>query len=171
MLAGLEVADGGSIIVDGFDISSANPRETARFRLNKVGFVFQFFNLLPTLTLLQNVALPSLLAGKGRSKSHTRARELLARVALKSEAGRLPEEVSGGQCQRAAIARALINEPELILADEPTGNLDLNTARSILELFSWVREVSSPTIIIATHDREVASIADRTLTLREGKLG
>jgi putative ABC transport system ATP-binding protein len=138
-------------------------------RRDRIGFVFQFFNLLPTLTALENIALPARLAGRHAAKTRSRAEDLLARVGLGTRGGHRPDQLSGGEMQRVAIARALMMDPPLLLADEPTGNLDSSTGASILELLRGAVE-SHRTVILVTHDPAVAQQGTRTLTMGDGKL-
>jgi putative ABC transport system ATP-binding protein len=160
----------GSIRIDGQDINSLNDAALTRLRREKIGFVFQFFNLLPSLTCLQNVGLPLHLRGWAGSKVRERARTLLDLVGLSDRLDHLPDELSGGERQRIAIARALTSEPPLLLADEPTGNLDSQTGREILSLFQDVHQRFGSTIFIVTHDENVANIATRRITLRDARI-
>lgn len=145
--------------------------EAARFRNRKIGFVFQAYHLLPELTVLENVMLPGNLAGLSRGEAKKRAVPLLETVGLSGRMRHRPSELSGGEQQRAAIARALLNEPELLLADEPTGNLDTHTGEAILELFTELRKLHpGRSIMMITHNREIAKLADRTGELVDGRL-
>src|SRR5687767_8529865 len=159
----------GSIKLDGTEISTASMRDLARIRNRKIGFVFQFFNLLPKLNVLQNVELPMVYAGCGTRERRERAMEALKLVEMEKRARHRPMQLSGGQQQRAAIARALVNNPKIIFADEPTGNLDSHTGELILELF---RKLSTEgrTIILVTHDPEIAAVTPRRIEIRDGKI-
>ncbi|MCX7623841.1 MAG: ABC transporter ATP-binding protein [Thermomicrobium sp.] len=165
LVAGLDRATSGRVLVDGLDLGTYDEEALARWRRRTVGIVFQFFQLLPTLTALENVQLPLALAGQRQAR--TRALELLEAVGLAHAAHRLPSELSGGERQRVAIARALANEPRLLLADEPTGNLDSETSDAVLGLFAsaWRR---GTTVVLVTHDPEVAARAERIVELRDG---
>lgn len=167
LIAGIDRPTSGRVIIAGTDLAQLDEEALARWRRSHVGIVFQFFQLLPTLTALENVQLPLVLAG--RRDAPQRARELLERVGLAYRAHRLPSELSGGEQQRVAIARALANDPPLLLADEPTGNLDSMSGEAVLELFrtAWHH---GTTILLVTHDREVAARAQRIVELRDGRL-
>jgi len=160
----------GSIRIDGQDLSSLNDPNLTLLRREKIGFVFQFFNLLPSLTCLQNVGLPLHLRGWSGSKVTQRARALLTLVGLGDRLDHLPDELSGGERQRVAIARALSGEPPLLLADEPTGNLDSHTGKEILALLQDLHRRFGSTIVLVTHDESVASIATRRITLRDARI-
>lgn len=165
LIAGLDRATRGRVVVAGTDLAMLDEEALARWRRQAVGIIFQFFQLLPTLTALENVLLPMALAG--RSGALSRARALLDAVGLAQAAHRLPNELSGGERQRVAIARALANEPLLLLADEPTGNLDSETGAVVLELFERVWRAGT-TIVLVTHDPDVAARAHRIVELRDG---
>ncbi|MBK8021625.1 MAG: ABC transporter ATP-binding protein [Chloroflexi bacterium] len=168
LISGIDNADAGSIVIDGTDITTLNDRALTLFRRSRIGIVFQFYNLIPTLTVLENVLLPVELGGsRGGEK---RARELLARVGLADRADSFPDKLSGGEQQRIAIARALIHEPALVIADEPTGNLDEETGERILALLLELTRGSGRTLVMATHNVEVVAIADRVCRIHEGKL-
>jgi putative ABC transport system ATP-binding protein len=168
VIGGMDVADAGSIRVGGREVTSLTRRERAEYR-RTIGFVFQRFHLLPALTAGDNVAAP-LIPIRSSFDPHERARELLAAVGLADRAAALPSTLSGGEQQRVAIARALINEPGLLLADEPTGNLDSVTGGEILDLLLDLRRERSMTILVATHDPLVASRCDRIVRLRDGRV-
>lgn len=170
LIGTLDRPTSGCIYIDGQDISSLNDTALTRLRREKIGFVFQFFNLLSSLTCLQNVALPLHLGGWAGSKARDRARTLLDLVGLGDRLERLPDELSGGERQRVAIARALAYEPPLLLADEPTGNLDSHTGGEILALLRDLHQRLASTIILVTHDERVASIATRRITLRDARI-
>jgi putative ABC transport system ATP-binding protein len=167
LLAGLDRPTAGEVWLDGQRIDVMSETELARLRRLKVGFVFQFFNLLPTLSALENVELPLLLVGRGRRAARRSASELLGDLGISEKDGAAPAQLSGGQQQRVALARALANGPDIVLADEPTGNLDSAAAREVLALFREARE-RGQTLLLVTHDASVASTADRVITLRDG---
>jgi putative ABC transport system ATP-binding protein len=166
LIGGLESPDRGTIRVHGKDLGSMSETERAMLRRTSLGFVFQFFNLVATLTVAENVELPLALNGMPRTAARQRSLELLAELDLARCCERFPEEISGGEQQRVAIARAVIHEPKLVLADEPTGNLDLETANHVLELLATTCRRRNATLIMATHSREVAGRADRILAIR-----
>ncbi|MBF6456748.1 ABC transporter ATP-binding protein [Nocardia cyriacigeorgica] len=170
LLGALDSPDSGSIRFQGEEIGSLDEERQSEFRRHRVGFVFQFFNLLPTLSAWENVAIPKLLDGTGLRKAKPRALELLDRVGLAERAEHRPAEMSGGQMQRVAVARSLIMDPPLILADEPTGNLDSKTGASILELLGEVAG-SGNSVVMVTHDMGAVRYCDRVITLRDGKIG
>lgn len=167
-LAGLEKADSGSILVAGQDLLTLSEDALSAVRLERIGIVFQFFNFLPSLSIGQNIALPAQLKGVSHSKAQARARELLAELQIQALFDRYPSEVSGGELQRASLARALINEPFLVLADEPTGNLDSASAENVLRIFQRVVKRANAALLLVTHDMEVAAQADRTLEIIDG---
>jgi putative ABC transport system ATP-binding protein len=167
LIAGLDSPSSGSILIDGVDITRLNEDQLARLRGEKVGFVFQFFHLVPSLTALENILVPMEIAG--RRDARVRAQALLDEVGLHDRGHHYPSQLSGGEQQRIAIARALANDPPLILADEPTGNLDSNNGRVILDLLLQVRQARRATLVLVTHDPSVAAIADARLTLRDGR--
>ncbi|HLS79349.1 MAG TPA: ABC transporter ATP-binding protein [Nocardia sp.] len=170
LLGSLDTPDSGSITFQGEEIGRLPEERQAEFRRHKVGFVFQFFNLLPTLTAWENVAVPKLLDGTGLRRAKPRALELLERVGLGDRAEHRPAELSGGQMQRVAVARALIMDPPLILADEPTGNLDSATGAAILELLGDLTGDGN-SIVMVTHDLGAVRYCDRVVTLRDGRIG
>jgi putative ABC transport system ATP-binding protein len=159
----------GTIRLDGIDIHGASTRELARLRNQKIGFVFQFFNLLPKLNVLQNVELPMIYSGVSAKDRHTRATGALKMVNLENRSRHRPLQISGGQQQRVAIARALVNDPKIIFADEPTGNLDSQTGETILELFRQLSRAGR-TIVLVTHDPEIAALTPRRIEIRDGKI-
>jgi putative ABC transport system ATP-binding protein len=165
LIAGLEVPDTGTVELDGAGVTALDDTERTLLRRDRIGFVFQAFHLLPHLTVAQNVALPLSLAGTGRQQAAARVGDLLAAVGLADAAGSYPRELSGGEMQRAAIARALVHRPQLLLADEPTGNLDPETARSILALLREQVKNAAGAGILVTHSAAAAATADRVLTL------
>ena len=167
LLAGLDRPTAGEVWLDGQRIDVMTETELARLRRLKVGFVFQFFNLVPTLSALENVELPLLLVGRGRREARRSASELLSELGIPERDRAAPAQLSGGQQQRVALARALANSPDVVLADEPTGNLDSAAAREVLGLFRDARG-RGQTLLLVTHDASVASTADRVITLRDG---
>ena len=170
-LAGaLDLPTSGTVRVKDVDTSAMSDTQRTLLRRRKLGFVFQFFNLIPTLTVHENVGLPLLLEGEKISSVRAKVDGLLERVGLGQRQVHLPEELSGGEMQRVAIARSLVHDPELILADEPTGNLDSATGTEIMELLQEVASENGKTIVMVTHDARVAEYANRTLHLRDGKL-
>src|SRR5690606_10261153 len=170
LIGGLDSPTKGTIEIDGVDISRMNEDQLTEIRNEKIGFIFQFFNLIPTLTALENVALPIQFARKPKFKPEKRARELLNMLGLSDRLRHRPAELSGGQQQRVAIARALANNPPLLLADEPTGNLDTESGQVVLEALKRVQQESGTTIVIVTHDPELARYADRIITLVDGEI-
>jgi putative ABC transport system ATP-binding protein len=170
IMGGLDTPTSGTIHIDGVDISRMNENQLTEIRNEKIGFIFQFFNLIPTLTAQENVALPIQFARKTSFNPDKRARELLTTLGLADRLNHRPTELSGGQQQRVAIARALANNPPLILADEPTGNLDTASGEIVLETLQEIRRDFGTTIVIVTHDTELAKMADRTLHLVDGQL-
>ncbi|QIS21795.1 ABC transporter ATP-binding protein [Nocardia terpenica] len=170
LLGALDSPDSGSIAFRGEEIGALDDDRQSEFRRHRVGFVFQFFNLLPTLSAWENVAVPKLLDGTGLRRAKPRALELLDRVGLGDRADHRPAELSGGQMQRVAVARALIMDPPLILADEPTGNLDSKTGAAILHLLGDITS-SGNSVVMVTHDMTAAHYCDRVITLRDGRIG
>ena len=167
LLAGLDAPSSGSIVIDGTDITRLGEDQLARLRGEKIGFVFQFFNLVPSLTAFENILIPMEIAG--RRNGNERARELLHEVGLTDRAHHYPSQLSGGEQQRIAIGRALANDPPIVLADEPTGNLDSTTGRHIMELLMRVHRARNTTLVLVTHDAELSSLADTRLVLRDGR--
>jgi putative ABC transport system ATP-binding protein len=170
LLGALETPSSGAIELAGRRYEGLGDGELTALRRETIGFVFQFFNLLPTLTAEENVMLPALIAGRGDDEMRARAAELLGRVGLSARADHLPSELSGGEQQRVSIARALLMRPELVLADEPTGNLDSHSSAEVLELLSELNHDEGHTIVMVTHDPSVAAIAGRVLFLRDGRV-
>jgi len=170
LVGGLDRPSAGQVSVDGATLAGLSDDDLTKVRRDKIGFIFQFFNLLPTLSCLENVGLPLHLRGWPRKKVDDRARELLTLVQLGHRMTHLPEELSGGERQRVAIARALSIYPPIILADEPTGNLDTHTGEEILTLIRDVHRRLGSTVVIVTHDMNVAGSCERTIALRDGKV-
>ena len=169
-LAGIETPDSGTITIDGTEITSLSDRDRTHLRRDRIGIVFQFFNLLPMLPVLENVALPALLRGRPRAEVLDRAHRLLEELGLADRASEMPDHLSGGEQQRVATARALINEPALLLADEPTGNLDAETASRTLELLKQVNADHGVTVLMVTHSDEAARAASRVAHLVGGRI-
>ena len=168
LLGTLDKPDAGKVIISGRDVFDQSARELANFRNKNVGFVFQFHNLLPEFTTLENVMIPGLIAGTDEKRLRVRATELLERLGLKERLTHKPSELSGGEQQRTAVARALVNEPGLILADEPSGNLDSKNASELHKLFLQLRRELKKTFVIVTHNLEFAGMADRKLEMKDG---
>ena len=170
IIGGLDSPTEGRIEIDGIDITRMSEGQLTDIRNQKIGFVFQFFNLIPTLTALENVALPIEFAQVRRHRPFTRARELLDMLGLGGRFHHRPSELSGGQQQRVAIARALANNPPILLADEPTGNLDTQSGETVLQALKTIRDENGTTVIMVTHDQSLASQMDRVLTLVDGRI-
>jgi len=168
LLSGIDQADSGSVVIDGTDITQLDERRLTLFRREHLGIIFQFFNLIPTLTVLENVTLPLELSGQ--SNGEKRARSLLEAVGLGNRADDFPDKLSGGEQQRVAIARALVNEPALVLADEPTGNLDEETGKQILALLLELTRDAGRTLVMATHNPEIVPLADTVCRIHDHKL-
>ncbi|HYE33704.1 MAG TPA: ABC transporter ATP-binding protein [Methylomirabilota bacterium] len=169
ILGCLDSPSKGTIKLDGTMIERASPRELAAIRNRKIGFVFQFFNLLPKLNVLQNVELPMIYSGVSSRERRERGMEALKMVGLENRSKHKPNQLSGGQQQRVAIARALVNSPKIVFADEPTGNLDSHTGEAILKLFNDLSQ-KGRTIILVTHDPEIAAVTPRRIEIRDGKI-
>lgn len=170
MIGGIDTPTKGIVIIDGVDISTIKPNQMAWLRCKKIGYIFQTFNLIPVLTAKENVVLPMIFLGASREEREKKATELLQIVGLGDRLDHRPSELSGGQQQRVAIARALANDPSLILADEPTGNLDLNTGFAIVQLLYRLKVERGTTVICATHDLKMIDISDRVIFLRDGAI-
>ncbi len=170
LIGGLDTPTGGTISIDGVDITRMNEDQLTDVRNEKIGFIFQFFNLIPTLSALENVALPIQFARHPRFNAEKRAKELLDALGLSDRMRHRPSELSGGQQQRVAIARALANNPPLLLADEPTGNLDSESGTMVMEALEQIRQDSGTTVVIVTHDAQIAHRADRVMTLVDGMI-
>lgn len=170
LMSGLQQPSSGKVHLLGRDLSRLSDDELTLLRREQVGFVFQFFNLLPTLTALENVALPLLLARVKRSAAEARAREALATVGLSDREGHKPDELSGGQMQRVALARALVTDPPLLFADEPTGNLDSHSGEEVLLLLKQMQAERGQTIVMVTHDPKAAAYGDRLIRMQDGRV-
>ncbi len=168
LLSGIDLPDAGDVVVDGVAVNRLSERQRTLFRRRRIGFVFQFFNLIPTLTVAENLLLPVELNRLGNAEG--RISELLAAVGLEDRARSFPDRLSGGERQRVAIARALAHDPDLILADEPTGNLDIETGIQVLELLDRLTRQAGKTMVMATHSRRVVGVADRILRIEGGRL-
>ena len=170
LLSGIDQAQAGRIVIGGVDITGLSDRELTIFRRENIGIVFQFFNLIATLSVLENITLPRELGGLGRAEAEAGALELLAAVGLAERAHAHPDKLSGGEQQRVAIARALLHEPKIVLADEPTGNLDEETGAQVLRLLLRLTREAGRTLIMATHSVEIAKGADRVGRIQDGRL-
>jgi putative ABC transport system ATP-binding protein len=170
MLGALDTPTSGEISLAGQRYDGLDDAELTRLRRDKIGFVFQFFNLLPSLSAEENVLLPALIAGRRDGRTRNRARGLLGRVGLSERADHLPSELSGGEQQRVSIARALLTEPELVLADEPTGNLDTRSSAEVLELLRELNRTEGQTLVLVTHEPGAAAVAGRVVFLRDGRV-
>lgn len=170
LVGGLDRATQGRIYIDAVDITQLDAFELAWLRCRKVGYVFQTFNLLPVLTALENATLPTIFAGLSQREGLEKARVLLQQIGLGDRLDHKPRELSGGEQQRVAIARALVNDPQVVLADEPTGNLDLHTGKQIIALLRMLNRERNVTIITATHDLKMIGVSDRVVYLRDGRL-
>ena len=170
IISGIDYANAGDVIIGGSDINQLSEAARTQFRRKHVGFVFQFFNLVPTLTVLENVLLPLELNGIMGTTAHTRAMQMLEQVGLADRAATAPDRLSGGEQQRVAVARALVHDPLLVLADEPTGNLDSDTGEQILQLLTHLTGAAGRALLMVTHSREVAASADRVVRIQAGHL-
>lgn len=166
----LDRPDGGIVMYDGVDVLSMKDRELARFRNRNIGFVFQFHQLLPEFTMLENVAIPAMIGGKKRTEAFAEARKLIDYLGLGDRAGHKPAELSGGERQRAAVARALVNNPRVVLADEPSGSLDSHNRHELHRLFFDLRRDMGQTFVIVTHDESLAGECDRVIHMRDGHI-
>lgn len=170
LLGGLDVPTSGKILIDAVNLADMDDLRLTHFRRERVGIIFQFFNLIPILDVRENVALPFLIRGMPVKEANKRATELLGMVELLERQKHYAQDISGGEMQRVAIARALINDPDIILADEPTGNLDSKTGKKILEVLSRLKTDLKKTVILATHSNDAADFADRQLMMRDGRV-
>ncbi|MCJ8328598.1 MAG: ABC transporter ATP-binding protein [Lentisphaeria bacterium] len=170
MIGGLDTPTEGHVSIDGFRLSELNSKQLAWVRCNRIGFIFQSFNLIETMTCLENVAIARIFKGAGPDQANEEAKEVLTRVGLGHRLDHLPTQVSGGQMQRIAIARALVNKPKIILADEPTGNLDLKTGQQVIDLLQELKTELHITIISATHDKKMLSSSDRVVWIKDGAI-
>ena len=170
LLGALDRASGGSVHVGGADIAALSDEEAAELRNRRIGFVFQFHHLLRDFTALENVMMPALIRGDGMAEARTRATKLLDQVGLGGRLGHKPRKLSGGEQQRVAVARALVNDPFMVLADEPTGDLDMSTSEDVQDILFEMKERHGVALVVVTHNRELAGRAERVLRLREGVL-
>lgn len=170
LISGIDTPTGGEVMIDSVSITGLGERERTLFRREKIGFVFQFFNLIPTLSIGENLLLPLQLNGYGRNRARERVDELLERVGLGDRLDSYPDRLSGGEKQRVAIARALVHDPQLVLADEPTGNLDADTGMAVMSLLDRLVRDGGKTMIAVSHSDMVIGMADRALTLEDGRL-
>ncbi len=170
LLGTLDTPLGGSVIYDAVNVSELKPKEMAAFRNQHIGFIFQFHHLLPEFTALENVCMPSFIQGMSKSEAGQRAQELLQMLGLEKRTDHKPNELSGGEQQRVAVARALMNRPKVIFADEPSGNLDTENAEDLHHLFLELRSKFDQTFVIVTHNEQLAKMADRTIKMKDGKV-
>ncbi|MBL0329379.1 MAG: ABC transporter ATP-binding protein [Bacteroidetes bacterium] len=170
ILGTLDKSNKGELKINDVVVSSLSDKKLAEFRNKNIGFVFQFHHLLPEFTALENVCIPAYIAGTSKSEAEARAKELLAFLGVSERMNHKPSELSGGEQQRVAVARALINNPAVVLADEPSGNLDSNTAKDLHQLFFTLREKFNQTFVIVTHNEELANMADRKLVMKDGNI-
>jgi lipoprotein-releasing system ATP-binding protein len=168
ILGTLDKADKGSVIIDGIDISALDSKEIALFRNSKIGFIFQFHHLLPEFTALENVLIPAMIAKSAGKSKENRAKELLDYLGLTDRMSHKPNQLSGGEQQRVAVARALINDPSVVFADEPTGNLDSESSEELHQLLQKLRREYNQTFVIVTHSKELSAISDRTIIMQDG---
>jgi putative ABC transport system ATP-binding protein len=168
LVSGIDAPTAGEVLIEGTAITRLGERERTLFRRRHIGFIFQFFNLVPTLTVAENLQLPLALLGRDAMAARARVQELLGQVELTDRASSFPDRLSGGEQQRVAVARALAHDPRLVLADEPTGNLDTESAERVLSLLSSLSRARGTTVIVVTHSTDVARLADRVLTLKDG---
>lgn len=170
LISGIDLPTAGQVVIDGAVLTDMSERERTLFRRDRIGFVFQFFNLIPTLTVEENLLLPLELSGRDTAADHERARSLLAEVGLAGRADVYPDRLSGGEQQRVAVARALSHAPAVVLADEPTGNLDRRTGQTVLDLLESLARDAGKTVLVVTHSEQAVPLADRVLELRDGAI-
>lgn len=170
LVGGIDTPSGGTITVDGRDVTNLDERARTLFRRRNIGFIFQFYNLLPTLTVIENILLPLELNNRADATGKQHATDLLERVGLGDRAATYPDKLSGGEQQRVAIARALVHDPLLILADEPTGNLDVDTGQQVLELLDSLTRQAGKNLLMVTHSTDVVGIADRVFSIKDSRL-
>jgi putative ABC transport system ATP-binding protein len=170
VIGSLDKPSSGQVCLDGQNLSQMNEKRLTEVRRKKIGFIFQFYNLLPTLTAIENVELPMIISGTSKREARQRAKELLENVGLSKRFDHRPDELSGGEQQRVAVARALVNHPSIILADEPTGDLDTDTGIQVMKTLKELSKHDETTVIVATHDNNIVSMADRTLRMKDGKI-
>ena len=166
----IDTPDGGEVLIDDVNIHALNPKKLANFRSRNIGFIFQNHHLLPEFTALENVCIPAFIAGENKAKTITKAKELLSYLKLTDRLDHQPNQMSGGESQRVAVARALINNPKVVLADEPSGNLDTQNAEELHQLFLDLRKEFSQTFITVTHNLQLAKLSDRVITLKDGMI-
>ncbi len=170
LVSGIDLPTAGEVLIDGENLTRMTERERTLFRRDRIGFVFQFFNLIPTLTVEENLLLPLELSGRDTPQDHARARSLLAEVGLADRADVYPDRLSGGEQQRVAVARALSHAPAVVLADEPTGNLDRRTGQTVLDLLEALARSAGKTVLVVTHSEQAVPLADRVVELRDGAI-
>lgn len=170
ILGTLDRADSGKIFIDGVEVTSLSSKKISQFRNSKIGFVFQSHHLLPEFTALENIMMPSLISGESNKAAENRSKDLLEKLGLGHRISHRPSEMSGGEQQRVAVARALVNNPTVVFADEPSGNLDSESARSLHELFFELRKSLNQTFVIVTHNETLAAMADRKLVMKDGAI-